>query len=202
MPRIRYLQPLTDADVDVPGLIRRARRTADLSQRELAAAVGVDQSTVARWETGHAVPDVLTFARVLALAELSLQAVDAAGAVVDPMSDDAPHDRQGRRYPAHLDLMETAGPLDEPRVGTPHRRRRDATRVRGGLPPDHPTRASFEEGRRRRREERRAQRLAWLLRVRQHPHPEPPPCSCPVECEELVRCPPGCGCRCEPLLTS
>ncbi|TBT84327.1 XRE family transcriptional regulator [Propioniciclava sinopodophylli] len=37
--------------LDVQGFIRRVRRRADLSQRGLAAVLGVDQSLVARWET-------------------------------------------------------------------------------------------------------------------------------------------------------
>ena len=35
---------------DTGGHVARARRVADLSQRELADAVGVNQTTVARWE--------------------------------------------------------------------------------------------------------------------------------------------------------
>ena len=38
--------------------IRRLRRSADLSLRDLAFEIGVDHSTIARWESGaHAVPD-------------------------------------------------------------------------------------------------------------------------------------------------
>ena len=76
--------------VDVPGLVRRARREGDLSQRELAALLGVDQATVSRWETGQAVPDVLTVARVLALGGLDLAVLDAEGEPAVPMSEAAP----------------------------------------------------------------------------------------------------------------
>ncbi|WP_191280514.1 helix-turn-helix domain-containing protein, partial [Nocardioides flavus (ex Wang et al. 2016)] len=40
----------------VPGLVRRVRRILDVSQRGLAALLGVSQSVVARWETGRTSP--------------------------------------------------------------------------------------------------------------------------------------------------
>lgn len=185
--------------VDVPGLVRRARREGDLSQRELAALLGVDQATVSRWETGQAVPDVLTFARVLALGGLDLAVLDAEGEPAVPMSEAPPRDGQGRHYPAHLDLGEEYHPLTwELRLTTPHRRRRDARRTL--CVADHPTRAELDAARRRGREERCAQRVAELHARRGtcgHPHPEEPPCSCPVGCEEQARSLPACGCRCE-----
>lgn len=39
-----------------PQLIRRYRRDENLSQAELAARLGVDSSSVARWETGRSTP--------------------------------------------------------------------------------------------------------------------------------------------------
>lgn len=202
--------------VDVPGLVRRARREGDLSQRDLAALLGVDQSTVSRWETGQAVPDVVTFARALALGGLDLAVLDAEGAEAAPMSDAPPRDGARRHFPAHLDLGEEYHPVTwELRLTTPHRRRRDARRARCVLDAgagaqgswwsvaaaDHPTRAELDAERRRGREERCAQRVAELRARRGtcgHPHPEEPPCSCPVGCEEQARCLPTCGCRCEP----
>lgn len=50
-----------------PGLVRRARRAADLSQRDLAARLGVSQSTVARWETGQSSPTLYLVEQMLAL---------------------------------------------------------------------------------------------------------------------------------------
>ena len=38
--------------------VRAARRHASMSQKELAAAVGMSQRTVSAWECGHAVPDI------------------------------------------------------------------------------------------------------------------------------------------------
>jgi len=40
-------------DFDLSGTLRRIRRSADLSQRELADACGVSQSVVARAEAGQ-----------------------------------------------------------------------------------------------------------------------------------------------------
>ena len=87
-----------------PGLVRRARRAADLSQRDLAARVGVSQSTVARWETGQSSPTLYLVEQMLALSGLRLTLIDSAGEPVAPMREDAPRDRAGRRYPAHVDL--------------------------------------------------------------------------------------------------
>jgi transcriptional regulator with XRE-family HTH domain len=90
----------------VPGLLRRARRLADLSQHALARRTGVPQSTVARIESGKLAPSLKVFQRLLAGAGLSLVVVDAEGHVVEPMRecDDA---RNGgdRRYPSHLDAI-------------------------------------------------------------------------------------------------
>ena len=43
-------------DGGIPGLVRRIRRILDVSQRGLAALLGVSQSVVARWETGRTSP--------------------------------------------------------------------------------------------------------------------------------------------------
>ena len=87
-----------------PGLVRRARRAADLSQRDLAARLGVSQSTVARWETGQSSPTLSLVEQMLALSGLRLAMIDTAGEPVAPMREDAPRDRAGRRFPAHVDL--------------------------------------------------------------------------------------------------
>ena len=83
-----------------PGLVRRARRAADLSQRDLAARLGVWQSTVARWETGQSSPTLYLVEQMLALGGLRLTMIDPAGEPVAPMREDAPRDRAGRRFPA------------------------------------------------------------------------------------------------------
>lgn len=85
----------------VSGLIRRVRRLAKLSQRELAEDLGVSQSAVARWETGRSSPSARLLAKVLHVAGLELVAASSDGARVEPMRAVAARDAAGRRYPAH-----------------------------------------------------------------------------------------------------
>ena len=59
------------------GLVRRARRVADLSQRDLAVLLGVCQATVAHWETGRRAPGLRDFEGLLRLAGLQLLVVVA-----------------------------------------------------------------------------------------------------------------------------
>jgi HTH-type transcriptional regulator/antitoxin HipB len=92
----------------VPGLVRRVRRILDVSQRGLAALIGVSQSVVARWETGRTSPRVSVVQQLLRLAGLRALVHDAeSGEVVEPMRDDGARDRADRRYPAHVDLTVT-----------------------------------------------------------------------------------------------
>lgn len=90
----------------VPGLVRRVRRLADLSQRDLARALKVSPSTIARIEDGTRNPSILLLERILDAAGLVLVAADVDGRVVLPMEvfDDR-LDGANRRYPAHLDLI-------------------------------------------------------------------------------------------------
>jgi len=91
-------------DLDIPGLLRRARHVADLSQRDLARAAGVTRKVVGSLESGAvADPRVSTLQRLLAAADCSLAVVDGSGAALTP-SDDDPRDRAGRRFPGHLDV--------------------------------------------------------------------------------------------------
>ena len=118
-----------------PGMLRRIRRTADMSQRELAAMLGVAQSTVGRWEAGETSPDLETVARLAGLAGLRLALVDEDGRVVDPMTEGAIRDRGGRRFPAHLD----GWTMNEHSVRFLHRGTyRDLLRRHDGTPSDHP----------------------------------------------------------------
>ncbi len=148
------------AALDHSGYVRRARRLADLSQRELSALIGIDQSQVARIEAGRAV-DVATFARMLAAAGLRLAVVDSDGVEVRPMPADVMRDGGGRRQPAHLDVraapdrpspeMLARHREPEPRVSWHHRRtERDRRRSALGIDATHeqPTVSSVAQWRR------------------------------------------------------
>lgn len=83
-------------DLDVAGLIRRVRRIADLSQRDLARLLGVCPASVGHWETGRRVPDLSAFEALLRLAGLRLLVVTdaplaeaAGGAVAGAIATDA-----------------------------------------------------------------------------------------------------------------
>ena len=92
---------------DLAGLVRRIRRTADLSQRELAARTGLSKTTIAAAEAGSR---DLGFTRLALLAEvagLRLVLLDADGREVAGMHPDGPRDATQRRLPAHLDTLHT-----------------------------------------------------------------------------------------------
>jgi transcriptional regulator with XRE-family HTH domain len=94
------------AGYPISGLLRRARRIAQLSQRELARRAGLSASTVTRVESGAIVPTLAAFERMLAVAGLRLVVVDDEGHVVTPMRE-IPDTRNGggSRYPSHLDVI-------------------------------------------------------------------------------------------------
>src|SRR3954447_1421931 len=87
----------------IGALLRRIRRTADLSQRQLADGLGVARSTVARAETGERDLPATVLARAAELAGLRLALGDGTGAEVAGMDPDAIRDAGGRHFPAHLD---------------------------------------------------------------------------------------------------
>jgi transcriptional regulator with XRE-family HTH domain len=109
-------------------MLRRIRRTADVSQRELAAMLGVAQSTVGRWEAGETSPDLETGARLARIAGLRLALVDVDDRVVAPMAEDAVRDGGVFR-----DLLRRydGTPSDHPLPGT-----EDETRPVTGAGPD------------------------------------------------------------------
>ncbi|MGY1683619.1 helix-turn-helix domain-containing protein [Geodermatophilus sp. SYSU D01176] len=204
---------------DLSGALRRIRRLADLSQRQLTAACGLSQSAVAQAESGRRELPVGALVRAAEQAGLRLALLDAAGHEVAGMSPDAVRDLYGRRFPAHLDPHFA----DEREGRYEHRydRRRpwftvdvdraarDALPGRLGTPVDHhpvrpgdspeERRARRQEAARRRREEARRLRLAGA---------EPGAaddftCRCPPACDELddgngrPLHAPACPCGCD-----
>jgi transcriptional regulator with XRE-family HTH domain len=150
-----------------PGLVRRARRMADLSQREMARAAGLSRSTVARVESGDLTPSLHVMQRLLATAGLQMVVVDGEGRIVKPMREsDETRDDANRRYPSHLDTIldpkegewwaEEYGLARPPETFVRDRQRRDQMRAfaqwwarpkryRGVPPPPNPL--SVEAGR-------------------------------------------------------
>jgi transcriptional regulator with XRE-family HTH domain len=98
--------------VPAAGWVRAARRRADLNQRDFAVRAGIAASTVGRIESGGLTPSLTVLARLLAVAEISLAAVDEDRRLVLPMLEAADvRNGAGRLYPTHLDTI-----LD-PRMG-------------------------------------------------------------------------------------
>ncbi|QLQ38997.2 helix-turn-helix domain-containing protein [Micromonospora robiginosa] len=126
-----------DPELDLGDLLRRLRRRADLSQRELAERAGLAQSAVARIESGRATdPRYRTVERLVRAAGAGIRVKvepvpdTRATAPTEPMPESMPRpmprpepgavphddmrDQAGRRYPAHLDVWEVREPRDWP----------------------------------------------------------------------------------------
>jgi transcriptional regulator with XRE-family HTH domain len=69
--------------MDVGRTLRHARRRARLTQRALAEAAGVPQSTVARIESGTHVPRVDTFERLLETCGMDIELTHKGGDGID-----------------------------------------------------------------------------------------------------------------------
>lgn len=191
--RLRPVEP----EFDVPALLRRARRLADLSQRDLAARAGVSPSTVAKAELGAGASFAMML-RLFAAAGIQLVPHDQDGAAITPMRADPLRDHNGRRYPAHLDpaplnrfdlpwlnrvnKLNRLCRYDRPQPVAVYELRpeRDWRRRRYFEPFDHPGRESLRQP-----------------RLQRPPKPPIPDCECPIECER--ECIPECTCQCEPL---
>jgi transcriptional regulator with XRE-family HTH domain len=205
---------------DLPGALRRVRRSADMSQRELAAAAGISASAVAKAESGTRDLPTSLLARIAEVAALRLALIDGDGREVGPMSDAAVRDMSGRRFPAHLDTRYSDdcwwhGPHRYDRTQpwyTFDRRRdlRDRNRERVGTPDDHQLPQPGDSPGQRAEERRRAR---WAARKEERERRflagdfadvrEAFFCTCPAECEHLddrsgapVHAD-GCRCHCD-----
>lgn len=203
---------------DLCSALRRIRRIADCSQRQLAEQLGVSQSVLSRAEAGARELPLSLLVRAAALAGLRLALVNRDGREVTGMATNTVRDLGGRRFPAHLDTRYSDegwwhGPerysrpqpwytFDRDRAG------RDAARSETGTPDDHqlPQGGDSPQARRARRreealrkaaEERQRRFLAGEL-VRQPDWV----CQCPPECAELDQGlrpvhAPDCPCGCD-----
>ncbi|MGY1844912.1 helix-turn-helix domain-containing protein [Modestobacter sp. SYSU DS0875] len=204
----------------LPGLLRRIRRTGDLSQRELAEHLGVSKSAIAAVECGARGLDARVLERAAELAGLRLVLLDEQGREAPGMTDAAVRDGAGRLFPAHLDTRhgdeDWWGGEHLPRATPPRytfsreRRYRDGRRRLSGTAGDHHrpepgdslpdrARARAQAAARRAAEERRRRFLAG-----ERPPPSPDPvCTCPPGCDVLLvageRWPhvEDCPCRCD-----
>jgi HTH-type transcriptional regulator/antitoxin HipB len=181
--------------------IVRARRLADLSQRELAEEVGLSRATVGRLESGASRVDTATLSVILGRAGLRLTVVDRDGREVGPVPSDVLRDNADRRFPGHLDVRQPHdAPSDRvhPRRGVREARgwfeqrpSRAARRGRAGVPADHPTVSGL-------REDRRAAYWRGVASAETRRAAEPQPeCSCFDDCFERA-CLTDCPCQCEP----
>jgi HTH-type transcriptional regulator/antitoxin HipB len=202
-----------DADADAgdawhpADYLPRVRRLADLSQRELAAELGVSQSTVARWEAGESHPSFELLRRALAVAGLRMVVVDAGNEPVVGFDREAVRDNAGRRFPAHLDVV----PPDARPANRGLERRWDRSPARawyslrrtpqraapggtdpGHRRPDHPSLTELAQLDNERREHRRRASLAGLVASKPLAA-----CTCSDGCWEEPSCPPTCPCQCE-----
>ena len=148
---------------DVAGFVMRVRRMRDLSQRDLAAELGLDASQVSRIETSQRRVDVDAFVHILSLAGLRLAVLDVDGNEVAPVPHDVLRDNAGRRMPAHLDvrppsdpprytLVDTRRDRATPQAWYHHRPMRDRRRAgshdrRNGGVDDQPTRGELDRAR-------------------------------------------------------
>jgi HTH-type transcriptional regulator/antitoxin HipB len=206
-------------EFDLPGLLRRIRRTADLSQRELGHLLHVPKSTVAAAEAGTRDFPAGLLGDAAALAGLRLALVDAEGREVVGMAGDAVRDRGLRRFPAHLDTRYSDEDWwhGEERRSRPEpwytfdrdRDVRDAYRRRDGTPADHQLpqpgdspadrRAARRDAARRKAAEQ--QQRAFLAGELRQTGPDFV-CTCPPRCDPVAERTAdvhieNCTCRCD-----
>jgi transcriptional regulator with XRE-family HTH domain len=106
VPGMRQPSKVRLGGYPLSGMVRRVRRTADLSQRELASKIGLSPALIGAIETGDRTPSLGVLARILGAAGFHLEVVDRTGHLVLPLEvwqDTA--DGAGRRYPPHLDTI-------------------------------------------------------------------------------------------------
>lgn len=95
----------------IAGVLRRARRTADLSQRELAKKARMHHGVVARIEAGRSEPSVALLNKLLSCAGVMLVPVMIdTGDELGTMPTETMRDAADRYFPSHLDVRRTHGP--------------------------------------------------------------------------------------------
>ncbi|MGY1812723.1 helix-turn-helix domain-containing protein [Blastococcus sp. SYSU D00820] len=191
------------SELDLPGVLRRIRRAADLSQRELAERLGVSKSGVAAAESGTRGMDARALGRAAALAGLRLALLDAQGTEVPVMDGNAVRDMGDRRFPAHLDTRygDEHWWHDDHHYGRPRpwytfdraREVRDAGRRHAGTPADHqlprPGDSPWDRAAARREAQWRARDEELRRRFEAGEFAAldlGPACTCPPSCDDLL----------------
>lgn len=213
----RAAQPARDTQAEPPrtffdfaNLIRRARRNADMSQRDLAAAIGVSPSTIARAERDGGTVTLPVLMAALAQGGIELVATDGTGEEVYIMRPDALRDHAHRQLPAHLDAWVRSRFEGDARPSPPGSRpkplvryaRRDYRDQRRDRELDrllyHPGPEDIAIAKRRDEEKRPIP--THLLRP---PSPQIAECTCSDECvQRAMACPWSCPCQCEAVATA
>lgn len=197
-------------------LIRRARRNAEFSQREMAAVIGVSKSTLARAEVDGGAVSMAVLLAALEVGGIQLIAVDLDGDEAFTMRSDAVRDRGGRKLPAHLQARVARAAesvpehwIESDRRNAPVRwRLRSARRPPQLLEWQHPGPEDVDILRRRESDERAFQQIVARIRGadamrRANSVPVDIRCTCSAAC--IMRstiCLPTCPCQCESPLDS
>jgi transcriptional regulator with XRE-family HTH domain len=211
-------------DFPLPGILRRIRRTADCSQRELAERIGSSKTALAAAERGARDMPVSVLARAAASVGGRLSVLGAGGDELTPMDARAVHDGAGRRFPAHLDTRYGDqgwwhGPERYSRRRPTYtfdrnREFRDDRRRRTGVPPEHlqpqpgdplaERAAERRQAARPRQDERRQRRLEGTRAADGSVDLDwGTGCTCPAGCElaegrnEDLSHASSCACRCD-----
>jgi len=188
-------------------MLRRARRNARLSQREMAAAIGVGKSTIGQAERdgGSVTLPVL----LAALAVGGIELVPMCGDDEVPnMRPDELRDRRGRKLPAHQYAWVASESECVPSWWRgSHARNAPVRWTRHNtwidilhLPLYHPGPDDLAIARREDADRRAFQqeRLMALRRTREPVAFTVPACTCSDECIAAARaCPPTCPCQCD-----
>jgi transcriptional regulator with XRE-family HTH domain len=110
--------------MEVASALRAARKSAGLSQRELAARAGTSQATVSAYENGAKEPSVATFSRLLAAAGARLAVETTGPTVAEPSASDLR--RSGRTLAQVIALAEALPAEHAPELRYPRLARRAA----------------------------------------------------------------------------
>jgi transcriptional regulator with XRE-family HTH domain len=103
---------LTGPFQGIGAVIRWLRQWRGKSQQELADLIGADQSSVSRWETGAAIPDLLSLDRAARALEVDLPEIFSAREQIQKAETDGHNanraNRQSslRQFLAKLDALE------------------------------------------------------------------------------------------------